>query len=82
MPHAFIQSIPASIPLITQSKDRKDYVYHPETGEKLSKKTDEDLKALRAAWGNESPDVQLVISAGYLGKMLSRSVPLLSPSKS
>lgn len=64
MPHTFIQSIPASIPLITQSKDRKDYVYHPETGEKLSKKTDEDLKALRAAWGNESPDVQLVISDG------------------
>lgn len=64
MPHTFIQSIPASIPLITQSKDRKDYVYHPETGEKLSKKTDADLKALRAAWGDESPDVQLVISDG------------------
>lgn len=64
MPDTFVQSIPASVPLITQSKDRKDYVYHPETGEKLSKKTSEQLKATQTNWGNEYPDIQLIISDG------------------
>jgi ethanolamine ammonia-lyase large subunit len=64
MPSTFVQAIPAALPLITQSKDRKDYVYHPETGEKLSAKTTEQLKAMQAGWENDAPDVQIVISDG------------------
>ncbi|WP_084454573.1 ethanolamine ammonia-lyase subunit EutB [Algoriphagus terrigena] len=64
MPSSFVQAIPAAIPLITQSKDRKDYVYHPETGEKLSKQTSDQLTAMRTGWGSEAPDLQIVISDG------------------
>ncbi|GAA0879672.1 ethanolamine ammonia-lyase [Algoriphagus jejuensis] len=64
MPTTFVQSIPASVALITQSKDRKDYVYHPETGEKLSKKTSAQLKTMRTTWAKQAPDLQLIISDG------------------
>jgi ethanolamine ammonia-lyase large subunit len=64
MSTSFVQAIPNSIPLITQSRDRKDYVYHPESGEKLSKVTLEQLKTIRKNWATEIPDVQLVISDG------------------
>jgi len=64
MPETFIQSIPNSVAMITQSKDRKDYVYHPETGEKLSKTSQETLKSIRSDWAGETPDVQIIISDG------------------
>jgi ethanolamine ammonia-lyase large subunit len=64
MPSSFVQAIPAAIPLITQSKDRKDFVYHPESGEKLSKETSERLKAMKKNWGKDTPDIQIVISDG------------------
>jgi ethanolamine ammonia-lyase large subunit len=71
MPQTFIQNIPNSVALITQSKDRKDYVYHPETGEKLSKKTLETLKSIRSNWGNEVPDVQIIISDGLNARAIT-----------
>lgn len=64
MPDSFIQAIPAAVPLITQSKDRKDYVYHPQSGEKLGKNTSKQLKAIKENWGNNAPDVQIIISDG------------------
>ncbi|WP_236025606.1 ethanolamine ammonia-lyase subunit EutB [Algoriphagus oliviformis] len=64
MPDSFVQAIPASLPLITQSKDRKDYVYHPETGEKLSEKTAQQLRSMQGSWASDTPDIQLVISDG------------------
>ncbi len=60
----FIQTIPAALAIQTQSEDRKDYVYHPESGEKLSEAAIQSLKSLRSKWGEEVPDVQFVISDG------------------
>jgi ethanolamine ammonia-lyase large subunit len=71
MPRTFIESIPNSIALITQSKDRKDYIYHPETGEKLSKTSQESLKSIRSNWGNQIPDVQFIISDGLNARAIT-----------
>ncbi|MEN0002885.1 MAG: ethanolamine ammonia-lyase subunit EutB [Bacteroidota bacterium] len=64
MQQTFVQSIPAAVAIKTQSKDRKDYVYHPESGEQLSAKAVQRLEGLRQKWGTEVPDIQLVISDG------------------
>ena len=61
---AFAERIPAVVPIQTRSKDRKDYVYHPESGEQLSPAARQTLQALRLSWGTRSPDVQLIISDG------------------
>ena len=70
IPEPFIQSIPGAVSLFTQSKDRKDYVYHPETGEKLSKKASERLKTIRSSWRDEVPDLQIIISDGLNARAL------------
>ena len=64
MPSSFQSAIPGAISLATQSQDRKDYVYHPETGEKLGDKALQALKKLKSSWKNEIPDVQIIISDG------------------
>lgn len=64
MTPAFVASIPTAIPVSTQSKDRKDYVYHPETGEKISHESMIILENLSQRWQNEVPDVQIIISDG------------------
>ena len=60
---AAMTAIPAAVALETQSTDRKDYVYHPESGEKLSRNTLRKLNSLRDGWAT-TPDVQFVISDG------------------
>ncbi len=60
----FIKTIPASIAITTRSENRKDYVYHPESGEQLDAKTIERLAQLRSDWKGELPDVQIIISDG------------------
>ncbi len=66
----FKAAIPGAIPLITQSVDRKDYVYHPESGEVLSSQSITVLKELRQRWGTEVPDVQILISDGLNARAL------------
>ena len=61
---SFIKTIPGAIPMSTQSVDRKDYVYHPASGEKLKENTIAKLKALRSSWAGNSPELQLIISDG------------------
>ncbi len=68
---AFIESIPAAVALKTQSADRKDYVYHPESGEKLSRPAQQSLRQIRQKWGEEVPDVQIIISDGLNVRALS-----------
>ncbi|NJB72467.1 ethanolamine ammonia-lyase large subunit [Saonia flava] len=60
----FIQSIPASVMVNTQSKDRKDYVYHPATGEILSPQSIEEVNAIKESWNGQLPDIQIVVSDG------------------
>jgi ethanolamine ammonia-lyase large subunit len=70
MPQSFVKSIPNAIAATTLSADKKDYVYHPETGEKLNKKTISQLKAIQSGWKSEIPDVQIIISDGLNAKAL------------
>lgn len=67
---AFVSSIPTAMPIIPQSKDRKDYVYHPESGEQLSPQTIKDLEKLRQRWCSDVPNVQIIISDGLNARAL------------
>lgn len=64
MTDAFVQAIPYAIPIITTSEDRKDYVYHPESGEVLNPDAVRALKNLRHQWEGRVPDIQIIISDG------------------
>lgn len=66
----FIRTIPNPVPLTTQSQDRADYIAHPETGEHLSDAALAALEHLRDTWGDEIPDVQIVISDGLNAKAI------------
>lgn len=64
LPRDFSGMFPAALTLTTRSKDRKDYVYHPESGEQLSPKAIQELEKRRQQWGSASPDIQIIISDG------------------
>lgn len=64
MPAAFASSIPVSLSIASASTDRKDYVYHPTSGEVLSKKSLGSLQDLKSSWNNQQPDIQIIISDG------------------
>lgn len=70
MPDNFIKSIPAVLPIITKSKDRKDYVYHPESGELLNNPSVRRLLNLKNVWGSTTPDIQIIISDGLNARAL------------
>ncbi|HTP63792.1 MAG TPA: ethanolamine ammonia-lyase [Geobacteraceae bacterium] len=61
---AFIKTVPDSVQLATLSKDRENYIVHPESGEKLSDQSVATLDKLRDSWQGKAPDVQIVISDG------------------
>ncbi|HAA13456.1 MAG TPA: ethanolamine ammonia-lyase, partial [Cytophagales bacterium] len=61
---ASLAFVSKTIPIITQSDDRKDYVYHPESGEQLSRGSVRALNQLRQRWGATPPAVQFIISDG------------------
>jgi ethanolamine ammonia-lyase large subunit len=71
MTNAFIDSIPNHLYIETNSADRKDYIYHPPTGEQLSRKSVDQLIRLRKKWKGRSPDVQIIISDGLNVSALS-----------
>jgi len=66
----FIDSIPASVPIISKSKDRIDYVYHPESGELLNPDSVEKVKSIKTSWNGTVPDIQIVISDGLNARAL------------
>lgn len=59
----FSQSIPAAIAIRTQSVDRREYILHPETGEKLCAEAVKTLQNLASLYAGQH-DVQIVISDG------------------
>ena len=63
MTPTFASKIPNAIPIHTSSEDRKDYVYHPESGEVLSPKAQATLQQLQQNW-TTTPDIQILISDG------------------
>lgn len=60
----FLSQIPHVVPIVTQSTDRRDYVYHPESGEAINIESIDTLKNLKQNWGGLLPDVQIIISDG------------------
>ena len=70
MDSTFVQRIPASIPIATRSKNRKDYVYHPESGEALSPGAIELITSLKKTWSESTPDIQIIISDGLNARAL------------
>ena len=59
----FVKTIPTNRQLVTQSKDRTDYILHPESGEQLSESAVQTLDQI-AAKRQSDIDVQIVISDG------------------
>ncbi len=66
----FIDTIQNPVLITTQSQDRADYIAHPTTGERLSDAALTALERLRLQWGDEVPDVQIVISDGLNAKAI------------
>jgi ethanolamine ammonia-lyase large subunit len=66
----FITSIPSVVPVHTLSKDRNDYIAHPNTGEALTPESVEALEKMRDAWGLNLPRGQIVISDGLNAKAI------------
>jgi ethanolamine ammonia-lyase large subunit len=64
MPEIFVSSLPHHLSIMTTSADRKDYVYHPPSGEVISDQSIADLVRLRKSWNGRTPDVQVIISDG------------------
>jgi ethanolamine ammonia-lyase large subunit len=71
MTETFVASIPNRVYIKTTSTDRKDYVYHPPTGEELTDRSVDQLTRLRKKWNGRSPDVQIIISDGLNVSALS-----------
>ncbi len=63
-PSNFKKSLAQGIALATLSSDRKDYIYHPQSGEQLSRDSIYALEILRSKWKNKTPDIQIVVSDG------------------
>lgn len=63
-PSDFKKSLTHGIALTTLSSDRKDYIYHPQSGEQLSRDSIYALEILRSKWKSRIPDIQLIISDG------------------
>lgn len=75
---SFIKLIPSAIPITTNSKDRKDYIYHPATGEALSSHSMESIKAINASWKGMAPALQIIISDGLNARAIMDNEQLLS----
>lgn len=71
MTTSFINSIPNHLYIETNSTNRKDYIYHPPTGEQLSKHAIDQLSKMKKSWQGKSPDVQIIISDGLNVSALS-----------
>ena len=70
----FIRQIPNALPLATESKDRRDYILHPASGEQLS---DQSVETLQTLEQNGIADVQIVISDGLNALAVQQDEQLL-----
>lgn len=63
-PPSLVRSIKGSVALATTAENRKDYVYHPVRGEKINQSAAKQLQQIQRKWGEEVPDLQIIISDG------------------
>jgi ethanolamine ammonia-lyase large subunit len=66
----FITAVPAVVAVNTLSKDRNDYIAHPNTGEMLSQESIAALEIMRKSWGSNVPKGQIIISDGLNAKAI------------
>ncbi|RWO61451.1 ethanolamine ammonia-lyase subunit EutB [Mesorhizobium sp.] len=66
----FVAAIPDVVPVRTLSKDRNDYIAHPNTGETLSPEAIAEIERIRDSWGDDLPKGQIVISDGLNAKAI------------
>jgi ethanolamine ammonia-lyase large subunit len=66
---AFLETVPQAVRLRTQAADRRDYILHPVSGEKLDAESVAKVEALRAR-RSEPCDVQIVLSDGLDARSL------------
>jgi ethanolamine ammonia-lyase large subunit len=66
---AFIETIPQAVRLRTQAADRRDYILHPVSGERLDAESVRVVEALRVGRAGRW-DVQIVISDGLDARSL------------
>ncbi len=66
----FIATVPGVVPIRTLSKDRNDYIAHPNSGETLSPEAIAVLERIRDSWGGSLPKGQIVISDGLNAKAI------------
>jgi ethanolamine ammonia-lyase large subunit len=59
----FLQSLPNAIFLRSTSKDRDDYILHPQTGEQLDERSRQSVRSLRARHAGAF-QIQIVVSDG------------------
>jgi ethanolamine ammonia-lyase large subunit len=59
----FLQSLPEGMLLRSTSKDRDEYILHPETGEKLDERSQKSVRSLGAKQAGEI-QIQIVVSDG------------------
>lgn len=81
LPAAMIESVPNVVHVTTRSADRTDYILHPTSGERLSARSLDAIRGLRARHAGVY-DVQVVVSdglnalaitdEGHLGPFLTR----------
>ena len=60
---AFLQSLPGAVLLRTTSKDRTDYLLHPQTGERMDAPSQEIVRSLRARRA-AACQIQILVSDG------------------
>jgi ethanolamine ammonia-lyase large subunit len=60
---AFLKTLPQAVLLRSTSKDRDDYILHPQTGEKLDDRSRKTVRTLRANDDREI-EIQIIVSDG------------------
>jgi len=60
----FVTNLNTTVAIATKSLNRKDYVYHPASGEVLSEIAIKKLKVIKTNWQKNIPDIQIIISDG------------------
>lgn len=77
MTQDFVAQVPAVAFITSRSANRKDYVYHPQSGEQLNADAIGHLTRVRSKWAGNIPDVQIIISDGLNAKALMDDEHLL-----
>jgi ethanolamine ammonia-lyase large subunit len=60
----FLTGLPSAVPIMSSSENRRDYLYHPNSGEQLSESAKNTINEIGRSWGTSPPDLQIIVSDG------------------